>query len=194
MRYCWQCLQASYQGSWMALAHDWILSSHGIWFPDNFERVGFLTEKINCVKQKQNVKRDHGSCKNHVKSSFVRRQDALLLAMLASLISGILDGFGPRLDLVKSWCHINARTAPCVHWKTLQSTRSILFMLVTYRRQVSWQCLQASYQGSWMALAHDWILSSHGIWRGCGIFVQLVRKCLSMCTSASQIISKGSAS
>ena len=36
-------------------------------------------------------------------SSLVKRQDALLLAMLASLICGILDGFGPRLTLVKSW-------------------------------------------------------------------------------------------
>lgn len=36
-------------------------------------------------------------------ASLAKRQDALLLAMLASLICGILDGFGPRLALVKSW-------------------------------------------------------------------------------------------
>jgi hypothetical protein len=36
-------------------------------------------------------------------ASLVKRQDALLLAMLGSLICGILDGVGPRLTLVKSW-------------------------------------------------------------------------------------------
>ncbi|KAJ6039760.1 hypothetical protein N7444_008665 [Penicillium canescens] len=36
-------------------------------------------------------------------ASLVKRQDALLLAMLATLICGVLDGFGPRLTLVKTW-------------------------------------------------------------------------------------------
>ncbi|OGM49784.1 ABC transporter, partial [Aspergillus bombycis] len=36
-------------------------------------------------------------------ASLVRRQDALLLAMLASMIAGIFNGAGPLLSRVKSW-------------------------------------------------------------------------------------------